>query len=267
MFEHPDRDDPVEPAVELAIIDQLEPDPIRHPRIGRAPPRHAELLLAQRHAEHVDIGGAVQIQRHAAPSAADVEHPLPRCERQLGRDMRLLVGLRALQRHRRIGEIGAAILAIGVEEEIVQSIRQIVMMRHVAPRRAQRVEPPDRAQQPLADLALAVDPAAALPRHVRSDQVEQADDVAAIDHHPAIHERLAHAEPRVPRDVIGRAGIQEADRHRFARRVGAAIAPLASVRGDHGEVAAAHDLAEHLVEQEHGDPISQPSTSEGILPP
>src|SRR5688572_12877845 len=68
-----------------------------------------ELLLGQSDAEHVDFGDAVQVERRAAPAAADVEHPLPRTEAELGGDVRLLVGLRLLEAVPRAGEIGAAV--------------------------------------------------------------------------------------------------------------------------------------------------------------
>ena len=48
-------------------------------------------------AEHVDARNLVQVERHAAPAAADVEHALPRLQVELGGDVRLLVGLRLLE--------------------------------------------------------------------------------------------------------------------------------------------------------------------------
>ena len=72
--------------------------------------------------EHVDPGDLVEVERHPAPAAADVEHPLARLERELGGDVRLLVGLRLLEAVGGVGEISAAILAVGVEEEIVELV-------------------------------------------------------------------------------------------------------------------------------------------------
>ena len=84
--------------------------------------RDLQLVLRQGDAEHVDAGDLVQIQRHPAPAAADVEHALPGLQRELGGDMRLLVGLRLLEAVAGIGEIGAAVLLVGVEEEVVQLV-------------------------------------------------------------------------------------------------------------------------------------------------
>ena len=83
--------------VELPVIDQLELHMVRHARGLGALARDLELVLRQRDPEHVDAGDLVQIQRHPAPAAADVEHALPRLQVELGGDMRLLVGLRLLE--------------------------------------------------------------------------------------------------------------------------------------------------------------------------
>ena len=76
MLEHADRDDPVELAFDLAIIDQLEPHLVGDAGLLGAPPRDLQLLFGQGHAGHVDARDPVQIERHPAPAAADVEHVL-----------------------------------------------------------------------------------------------------------------------------------------------------------------------------------------------
>src|SRR3546814_11245246 len=74
------------------------------------------------------IGNTVQIERHTAPAAADVEHTLARLEQQLGGDMGLLVRLRLFKRFvPRIGPIRAAILPVDGEKEIVEPVGKIVM--------------------------------------------------------------------------------------------------------------------------------------------
>ena len=90
-------------------------------------------------AEHVDVGDAVEVERRAAPAAADVEHPLAGLQRELGGDVRLLVRLRLLEAVGGVGEVGAAILQVVVEEEAVEVVAEVVMMRDVAPRRARLV--------------------------------------------------------------------------------------------------------------------------------
>ena len=122
--------------VEVAIVEQLELDPVGN--AGRRGPlaRDLELLLGQGDAEHVDVGDAVEIEREPAPAAADVEHPLARLEVQLGGDMGLLVELGLLEAVARIGEIAAAILQVGVEEEPVEVVAEVVMVGDVALRPA-----------------------------------------------------------------------------------------------------------------------------------
>src|SRR3546814_10555968 len=72
MLEHAHRDDPVERAVERAIVDLFEPHPIRNPCFLCPPPCDRELFVGERDAEHIDIGNTVQIERHTAPAAAEI---------------------------------------------------------------------------------------------------------------------------------------------------------------------------------------------------
>src|SRR3546814_11914291 len=69
-----------------------------------------------------------------------VQHALTRLQVELGGDVGLLVGLRLIEAVGRIGEISAAILPVGVEEEIVEPVRQIVMMGNVLLRAPLTVE-------------------------------------------------------------------------------------------------------------------------------
>ncbi len=94
MFEHADRDDPVELARHMAVIDQLELYLVGDAAFLGAAAGNLQLLLRQRDAEHLGPGLLVEIQRHAAPAAADIEHGHARLQRELRGDMRLLVGLR-----------------------------------------------------------------------------------------------------------------------------------------------------------------------------
>src|SRR3546814_19106330 len=94
----------------------------------RARLRQRELFLGQGDAVDGDVGEFCQRDRHAAPAAADVEHPLARRERELGRDMRLLRRLRLLQRHVLARPVGAAILQVAVEEEAGEGVADVVVM-------------------------------------------------------------------------------------------------------------------------------------------
>src|SRR3546814_14802670 len=82
MFEHADRNDAVEGAVDVAIVDQFEAHMVGHARILRPLPRDLELLLRPGDAGHVHAAGEVQLQRHAAPAAAYVTQE----ERRVGKD-------------------------------------------------------------------------------------------------------------------------------------------------------------------------------------
>ena len=79
-------------------------------------------------------GDAVEVQRGPAPAAADVEDVLARLQMQLGGDMRLFVGLRLLQAVGRLGEIGAAVLQVVVEEEAVEVVADVVMVGDICAR-------------------------------------------------------------------------------------------------------------------------------------
>ena len=80
------------------------------------------------------------MKREAAPAAADIEHPEPRRQAELGRDMGHLVELGLLDRVGEIGEIAAAILEVGVEEEAVEVVADVVMVGDVVARAPAPVE-------------------------------------------------------------------------------------------------------------------------------
>ncbi len=112
---------------------------IRHARRSGALARNFELALGQGDAEHVDARDLVQEERHPAPAAADVENALAGLERELGGDMRLLVELGLLEAVLRVGEVGAAVLLVLVEEEFVELVAKVVVVRDVLARALQIV--------------------------------------------------------------------------------------------------------------------------------
>jgi hypothetical protein len=57
--------------------------------------------------------------------------------------MRFLVCLRLLEAVGRIGEVRAAVLHVGIEEDFVELVAEVVMVGDVAPRAA-RIVAPDR---------------------------------------------------------------------------------------------------------------------------
>ena len=100
--------------------------------------------------------------------------------------MRLLVGLRLFQAVAGIGEIGAAVLQVIVEEERVERIADIVMMRDVAARFAYRIRRNSDLSLPALPLPSALRPAL-FPRPRADDQLEQVEDRAVLDGQTAIH--------------------------------------------------------------------------------
>ena len=73
-----------------------------------------------------------EIERKAAPSAADIENTLTRLNEELGGDMALLGELRIGQALAWPLEIGAGVLPVGIEEEIIEAAVEIVVVRDVA---------------------------------------------------------------------------------------------------------------------------------------
>ena len=136
MLDQADAGDPVELAFDVAIILELELDPVGDAQFGGALVGEFDLVGGERDAEHVDVVMAVEVEREPAPAAADVEHLHARLEIELGGDVRLLVELRLLEAVRGVAEIGAGILAVLVEEQLVEPAGEVVGMLGIAPRAA-----------------------------------------------------------------------------------------------------------------------------------
>jgi hypothetical protein len=115
------------------------------------------------------------------------------------------------------------LLAVGIEEEVVEPVAQIIMMRDIllrSPRHVDPADPPcDRRDHP-ARPARIERVGAAFPDVVGGHQGDQALDVVAIDRQPALHIGLARTEPGVADDEIGRALVGEADRDVREGRIG-----------------------------------------------
>src|ERR1700759_2851978 len=76
----------------------------------------------------------MQEQRPATPAASDVAHTRPRLARGLGRGMRVRVELRLLQAVLGVGEVSTAVLLVLVEEEFVELVAEVVMVRDILAR-------------------------------------------------------------------------------------------------------------------------------------
>ena len=139
MLEHADRDDPVVLAAFLAVVAQVKMDAVGEP--GRGGPARRRLVLFDRKGEPGHLGAALagEVERQPAPARADVEHPLPGSDHQLGRDVALLVELRLIEVVELIVKVGAGILAVLVEKQLIELVRQIIVVRHVLPGAGHRV--------------------------------------------------------------------------------------------------------------------------------
>ena len=139
MFEHADRHDAVESALDVAIIDQAEIRVLRQAAFERAVLRDLELLLRQRDAGDLGAGDFGEIERKPAPAAADIEHLGARRRAQLGRQMTPFGELGVVERLVGRLEIGAAILLVAVEKQRIEPAVEVVMMRHVLARPGPRI--------------------------------------------------------------------------------------------------------------------------------
>src|SRR3546814_1737510 len=93
----------------------------------------------------------------AAPAGADVEQLQARpVEQQLGRQVPLLVRLRLIQALLAAAEVGAGILAVGVEEEVVELAGKVVVVGDVLLRLADRSEEHTSELQSLMRISYAV---------------------------------------------------------------------------------------------------------------
>ena len=76
--------------------------------------------------------GLGKIEGKSAPTAADVEHLQSVAKIELGGEVTLLGCLRFVQRHSILLEIGAGILSIAVEEQLIEAAVEVVVMLDVA---------------------------------------------------------------------------------------------------------------------------------------
>src|SRR5439155_26990004 len=128
VLEHADRDDAVEPLLHVAVILHSEIDPAAQTlfacTFGGSPP----LLARQRDAGHRRAAELRQIERKAAPAAADVEYAPLVAQQQFGREVALLGELGVVERLAKRLEVAAAVLPVGVEEQRIEPRVEIVMV-------------------------------------------------------------------------------------------------------------------------------------------
>ena len=125
--------------------------------------------------------------------------------------MALSVRLRLFERIARIVEIGAGILPVGIEEEVIERVRQVVVMGDVLARFPKRIVLPEDAQPAADDIAEFEDRMRRRKRHVTADQLEQIVDARILDGEAAVHEGLAELQRRVQEELAHHRAIMETD--------------------------------------------------------
>src|SRR5260370_40555198 len=117
MLEHADRDNAVEGAGYVAIVERLEGGGAFQLAFPGALARDCELLLRKRDAGDPGVADLRGIERKPAPAAADVKKPMSVFEEQLCGEVPLLDELGVVEAVLRSSEIGAAVLAGGIKGE------------------------------------------------------------------------------------------------------------------------------------------------------
>ena len=214
VLEHADRNDAIVAPRLLAIIPQVEADAVREPGGGGALGRELVLLDGKGKAGDLDIAFLGEIEREPAPAAADIEDALSGLEQQLGGEMALLVELRRLEIVVGPAEIGAGILPVLVEEELVEPLREVIVMGDVLARAMHRIvllQPAQELAEPGIEGAQRVDRRAL---HVPRGEVDEiVDRPAVLDRQRAVHIGLADMEPRVEEELAAEGAVVQPDRH------------------------------------------------------
>ena len=117
--------------VDLAVVLQAEAHPVGEAGGGGALGGDAVLLLGEGDAGDVGAADPGEVERHAAPAAADVEDAGAGADQELGGDQPLLGELGLVERHVGVLEVGAGILHVAVEEEPVEPLVEVVVVGDV----------------------------------------------------------------------------------------------------------------------------------------
>ncbi len=178
------------------------------------------LLDGKRQPGHVRAAFTGKIEREAAPAGADIEHLVSRADQQLCRDVPPLVQLRGVEIVRIAAEIGAGILTVLVEEQIVEPIGQIVVMGYVPAGTAQRivlVEPAQRAERTIQDPS---ERALGERFDIHREQIDKIVKVALFDRKRPFHKGFAEIEARPRGEFPMESWIMEPDRDARPRAPG-----------------------------------------------
>ena len=218
VLEHADGDDVVEAALDLAVVLDAEAHAVGEAGGGGALGGDAVLLLGEGDAGDVGAGDAGEVERHAAPAAADVEDAGAGADEELGGDQALLGELGLVERHVGPLEVGAGILHVAVEEEAVEPLVEVVVVGDVG---ARRLEADGAQDGRVGDAAPeVVDPGEGggdLGAQVGLGEQDELEDVALLDDDAALHVHLGEGEAGIEEHAAERAGVGEAERERRGR--------------------------------------------------
>ncbi len=132
---------------------------------------------------------------------------------------RFLACLRFLERVVGSLEVGAAILLVGVEEQLVEPAIQIIVVRDVAARAPGIVAADDAAREEAIATEKARRERALLLLGVAQHELEELVDGPALDHEATVHEQLPDAQLGVENGGALGAGVHEADADLFAATI------------------------------------------------
>ncbi len=159
-----------------------------------------------------------------------------------------------------MGEIGAGILPVGIEEQRVQLGRQVVVMGDVALRAGDRVELGHRAEPPRRGHGRAQPPDRRHVFVVADDERDEPGDVVVLDRQVAVHVGLAHGELRMEREPA--LGLLAGQAHAERRRVPGPVGTGLSVGIGQVKPTRTHEVPKHPV-QKRGPHSSHPSSLRG----
>jgi hypothetical protein len=214
------------------------------------------LLLRQGDADDLGAAGFCQIKRKAAPAGADIEHPHAGLDGELRGEVALLGVLGVLERAVRRLEIGAGILPVAIEEELVDAPVDVVVMRHVAAGEANRVALVQPAQRH-ANLERDLHPEGRFDRRcIAEHQRQEIIDRALLDRQAAIHVGFADREVGVEHQPERGLAVAHPDDDLLAGAV--AEGELPAIRLPNRQVPALDNMGEHPAQAaEHGTLVAK----------
>src|SRR5689334_19032435 len=116
----------------MTVVTQVEADMIREVSLGSAGGADRLLVLREGNAGDISPCHLGQIKGQAAPAGANIQHAQSgTIELQLGSDMALLGSLSLFQCVVRFGKIGTGILPVRIQEQTIEPVREIVVVRDI----------------------------------------------------------------------------------------------------------------------------------------